>query len=91
MLLKPFDDLLRDVKRQYAFGLAVFIALSSLEAKKKYGEFLRSGETEDVAPNDTRFPMLINKVTAIYNIVKSDPQKYAEALATLAAPVVRSR
>ncbi|MDU1906413.1 MAG: hypothetical protein E6772_16710 [Dysgonomonas sp.] len=91
MMLKQIDDWLRDVKRQYAFGLAVFIALASLEAKKKYGEFLRSGENEDVAPNDPRFPMLINKVTAIYNIVKSDPQKYAEALATLAAPVVRSR
>jgi len=91
MMLKQIDDWLRDVKRQYAFGLAVFIALASLEAKKKYGEFLRSGENEDVAPNDPRFPMLINKVTAIYNIVKADPQKYAEALAALAAPVIRPR
>ncbi|MBK5720130.1 hypothetical protein JGH11_04515 [Dysgonomonas sp. Marseille-P4677] len=89
-MLEQIDNWLKDVKRKYAFGLAIFMALASIEVKKKYGDFFKEGDTEDVEPNDPRFPMLINKVTAIYNIVRANPDKYAEALSKIGAPIIRT-
>lgn len=89
-MIEQIDKWLQDIKRQYAFGLAVFMALATTEMKNRYAHFLNEGETEDVKPTDPRFPMLINKVTAIYNIVRANPDKYAEVLEKIASPVVKT-
>ena len=89
-MIQEIDNWLRDQKRKYAFGLLIFLTLASSDIKKKYSEFLACGDDEEVKPSDPRFPMLINKVTNIYNIVKLSPEKYAEALKKLATPLIRT-
>ncbi|MDR0824584.1 MAG: hypothetical protein LBN74_05780 [Prevotella sp.] len=90
-MIEKIDNWLKDVKRRYALGLTIFMALASPDMKKKYGDYFREGDTDNVAPNDPRFPMLINKVTNLYNIVRVDPSKYADTLAKIAAPIVQTK
>lgn len=88
-MLEKIDNWLRDQKRTYAFGIALFMALASVEIKKKYSEYL-SENADEAKSNDPRFPFLINKVTDIYNKVRSNPNAYAEALAKVAAPTIKT-
>ena len=90
-MVEKINDWLIKPNRDYAFGLAIFLVLASPEVRKKYGDYFKEVDPDEVKPSDPRFPMLINKVTTIYNIVRTNPEKYAEALAKIAAPMVKTR
>lgn len=91
-MVNKIQKWLADPKRKYAEGLAFFMDLGSENLKKSYAEFLRLkvGE-EDVKPFDSRFPVLINKLNAILNKIKQNPEKYVQvAVAPVVTDSVRS-
>lgn len=88
-MLQKIDNWLRDPKRDYAFGLSVFNQLASADMKTKYGTFLNDGNPKDKESMASRFPMLINKVTAIYNMVKANPDAFKDALGDSSTDLVK--
>ncbi|MDR1716345.1 MAG: hypothetical protein LBS20_10910 [Prevotella sp.] len=86
MMKTKIDNWLRDKQRKYAIGLAIFMALATQDMKNRYAHFLNEGEKDDVSPNDPRFPILINRVTFIYNMVKANPEAYKDKDISFALP-----
>ncbi len=76
-IIQKTDNWLRDPKRLYVVGLAIFNLCASVPMKKGYGAYLNDFD-EEVKPFDARFNLLINKVSAIHQNMKVAPQKYLE-------------
>lgn len=75
-MLEQLQNWLGDKKRKYALGLALFIALASIEFKAKYQAFLES--VEDPEPHDIHFTMLINKLSTIERNMLLNPDAYKD-------------
>lgn len=68
---------LSNSKRDYREGLDIFNQFASAEIKANFGEFLKIKEGEEtVKPFDKRFPILINKISAIFTKIKLNPKAY---------------
>lgn len=91
-MLKKIDKWLKDPKRKYADGLAIFNELASKKQKTDFGEFLNKGAADTQFDAAGRFPILINQVAFIMNKVRSNPTAFV-AVQTVAtktkAPAVK--
>lgn len=79
-MLQKIDNWLKNPHDDYTYGLSVFNKLAPADMKANYGAYLAEGNPNDKESLRTRFPMLINKVTAIYNMVRTNPNAFKDAL-----------
>jgi len=77
-IIEKTNNWLTNPKRTYVIGLALFNLCASYNMKKGYGAYLNDVDAEEIEPFDARFNLLINKVSAIHNNMKIDPEKYLD-------------
>ncbi|MDR2627552.1 MAG: hypothetical protein LBC40_05925 [Dysgonamonadaceae bacterium] len=76
-MIKKVKAWIADPSRRYAEGLAIFKEYASESIRKKYSGFLQlKSDDEEVKSFDPRFPVLINKMVAILEMMKINPGKY---------------